>query len=257
MATSLRLKDRLDGTGNFVPWKARILLILEENELWPDIVRNTTANPVVIPASADAAALSAFNKKDCKARRIILDAVKDHIIPHISGKTRAHLMWSALISLYESSNENRKMVLKEKLKSIKMNGGEGVTAYLTRISAVRDELAAVGEVVAPTELVRTAVNGASKPWGAFVQAIVGRENLPTWDRLWDDFVQEETRRGLVQGSTSHSGVDDENVALAAKGKKKKGPKKGGAKQYQQQSGQKKDLIKIKCYACQAFGHYAS
>ena len=28
----------------------------------PDIVRNTTANPVVIPASADAAALSAFNK---------------------------------------------------------------------------------------------------------------------------------------------------------------------------------------------------
>ena len=72
-------------------------------------------------------------------------------------------MWTALISLYESSNENRKMVLKEKLKSIKMNGGEGVTTYLTRIYAVRDELAAVGEVVARTELVRTAVNGASKP----------------------------------------------------------------------------------------------
>ena len=47
--------------------------------------------------------------------------------------------------------------------------------------------------------------------------------------------------------------------MAAKGKKKKGPKKGGAKQHQQhqQSGQKKDLSKIKCYACQAFGHYAS
>ena len=114
-----------------------------------------------------------------------------------------------------------------------MNGGEGVTTYLTRISAVWDELAAVGEKVAPTELVRTAVNRASKSWGAFVQAIVGRENLPDWERLWDDFVQEETRRSLVQGSTSHSGVDDENVALAAKGKKKKGPKKGGAKQHQQ------------------------
>ena len=33
-----------------------------------------------------------------------------------------------------------------------------------------------------------------------MQAIVGRENLPDWERLWDDFVQEETRRGLVQGS---------------------------------------------------------
>ena len=252
MATGLRWEDRLDGTGNFVPWKARILLLLEENELWPDIVRNTTTNPITIPASTDAAALTAFNKKDCKARRIILDAVKDHIIPHISGKDKAHEMWTALTSLYESSNENRKMVLREKLKSIRMNGGEGVTAYLTRISAVRDELAAVGEKVAPTELVRTAVNGASKSWGAFVQAIVGRENLPDWERLWDDFVQEETRRGLVQGSTSQRGADDEDVALAAKGKKKKGPKKGGAKQQQQQgqqSGQKKDLSKIKCYAC--------
>ena len=91
MATGLRLEDRLDGTGNFLPWKARILVILEENELWPDIVRNTTADPVVIPAETDVVAHSAFIKKDCKARRIILDAVKDHIIPHISGKTRAHL----------------------------------------------------------------------------------------------------------------------------------------------------------------------
>ena len=39
------------------------------------------------------------------------------------------------------------MVLREKLKSVKMVKGEGVTSYLTRISQVRDELAAVGEVV--------------------------------------------------------------------------------------------------------------
>ena len=34
MATNLRLEDRLDGAGNFVSWKARIVLILQENELW-------------------------------------------------------------------------------------------------------------------------------------------------------------------------------------------------------------------------------
>ena len=126
MATGLRLEDRLDGAGNFVPWKARLGLILEENELWDEVVYNTTANPIVIPASTDAAALSAFNKKDIKARRIILDAVKDHVIPHISSKTRAYQMWDALTSLFQSSNENRKMVLREKLKSIKMAKAEGV-----------------------------------------------------------------------------------------------------------------------------------
>ena len=153
MATGLKLEDRLDGARNFVPWKARLVLILEENELWDEVVNNTTTNTIVVPASTDAQALTAFNKKDIKARRIILDAVNDHVIPHILSKDRAHKMWDALIGLFQSSNENRKMVLREKLKSIKMVKGEVVISYLTRISRVRDELVTVGEVVPNAELV--------------------------------------------------------------------------------------------------------
>ena len=86
MVFGLRVEDRLDGVTNFSPWKARISLILEENELW-GIVHNTTANPVVVPV--DAVDKATFMKRDVKARRIILNAVKDHIIPHISAKTHA------------------------------------------------------------------------------------------------------------------------------------------------------------------------
>ena len=78
------MEDRLDGVGNFVPWKTTLVLILEENELWKEVVHNNTANPIVVTPSTDAQPLSAFNKKDIKARRIILDAVKDHVIPCIS-----------------------------------------------------------------------------------------------------------------------------------------------------------------------------
>ena len=76
------------------------------------------------------------------------------------------------------------------------------------------------------------MNRISKPWAVFVESLVSRANLPTWDRICDDFVQEETHRGLVHGITSTSKEDEENVALTAKGKKKfkKGPKKSGAKQ---------------------------
>ena len=41
MVFGLRVEDGLDGATNFSPWKARISLILEENELW-DIVHSTT-----------------------------------------------------------------------------------------------------------------------------------------------------------------------------------------------------------------------
>ena len=89
------------------------------------------------------------------------------------------------------------MVLRKKLKSIKMAKDEGETSYHTKITQVRDELASIGEVVDDSELVRTTLNGMAKPWAVFVEAIVARENMPSWDRLWDDFVQEETRRGFV------------------------------------------------------------
>jgi hypothetical protein len=47
--------------------------------------------------------------------------------------------------------------------------------------------------VGPDSMVRTTLNNFTKPWGPFVRGIVARETMPTWERLWDDFVQEETR----------------------------------------------------------------
>ena len=78
----LRVEDRLKGAENWSSWKARIMLILEEQELW-DIVEQTVVLPTDPIASVD------FKKANVKAKRIILDAVKDHVIPHVFGKANA------------------------------------------------------------------------------------------------------------------------------------------------------------------------
>ena len=94
MATfGLRVEDRLDGGGNWTPWKARIVLLLEECELW-EIVEQT------VPVPTDTTLLAKFKKKNVKAKRIILDSVKDHIIPHVVGKDYAFQMWESLMNLY-------------------------------------------------------------------------------------------------------------------------------------------------------------
>ena len=86
-------------------------------------------------------------------------------------------------------------------------------------------------------MVRISLKGFTKEWDVFVKCTIGREKLPEWSRLWDDFTQEEIRE------RSHKKVDmdsiDENVALAAKIKKRK------------------DLSKVRCYVCNKFGHFAS
>ena len=96
MARGLRVEDGLDGATNFCAWKERMIFLLQENELW-DIVENTTTHPVVVPT--DATLLAACNKKSIKAKRIILDAIKDHLIPHVTTFD-AYEMWESLTKLY-------------------------------------------------------------------------------------------------------------------------------------------------------------
>ena len=146
---------------------------------------------MVVPTTV--AKLAKYERCNITAMRVILDAVKDHIVPHVSGKDHAFEMWEALTKLYQSTNENRKMVLREKLRCVKMAESESVTSYLTRVTQIRDELSATGEAISDEELVRVALNGLSEKWGIFVKGVVSRERLPKWDRLWDDFIQEETR----------------------------------------------------------------
>jgi hypothetical protein len=74
---SLRECDRLDGASNFVPWKLRLQLLMEEVDLWEHVVKE-------IPEPIDPTQLVAHQKKEAKVKRIILDSMKDHFISHIA-----------------------------------------------------------------------------------------------------------------------------------------------------------------------------
>ena len=127
--------------------------------------------------SSDAVALDLYEVKEARAQRIILDGVKDHLIPHLAEKTTAKEMWDTLKGLYEAKNENRIMALKDKLHAVKMAKGEDVASYLTRVAQVKDELAAVDEVIADSELVWISLKGFTKEWDIFIKCVVGREKL--------------------------------------------------------------------------------
>jgi hypothetical protein len=195
----------------------------------------------------DATLPIAWKKGEAKAKSILLDGVKDHIIPHLTGKTPAKDMWTALNDLYQSKNENRVMVLRERLRSTKMVKGEGVVHYLTRLTQIKDELGTVGEKTEESELVHVALNNFSKSWDVFMRGVVAREKLLDWQQLWDNFVQEEIGLGQSESSSPPHNVNEEGLALASKGKEKK--EKGGKKNI--------DFSKVKCFQCHKMGHFAS
>ena len=71
------------------------MLVVMEKNLWE--FASTGVGVVVLMDPKD---LEAHNLKDVKARRILLDTVKDHLIPHIVEKTLSKATWDALTCLY-------------------------------------------------------------------------------------------------------------------------------------------------------------
>jgi hypothetical protein len=145
--------------------------ILRENKIWSFV------STIVVVPSADPVALDLDEVKEAKAHRLILDGVKDHLIPHLDEKKTVREMWDALKNLYEAKNENRKMALKDKLHNTKMGKGESVSSYLTRVAQVKDELVVVGEVISNSKLVRIALKGFTKKWEVFVKCVVSRDHF--------------------------------------------------------------------------------
>ena len=69
-----------------------------------------------------------------KAKRIIVDSIKDNLIPRVSSRETPKEMFDALFDLFEGRNINRKMTLRNHLKSVKAQNLETMQSYFTRVS---------------------------------------------------------------------------------------------------------------------------
>jgi len=69
-------------------------------------------------------------------RRIILEGIKDHIIPHLCEKKTTYEMFKAILDLYQGSSDARKLALKENLRSIRMSKDEPIITYLSKFTQV-------------------------------------------------------------------------------------------------------------------------
>ena len=84
-------------------------------------------------------------------------------------------MFDALSRLYEGKNINRKMNLRTQLKNMRMQKGETIQEYFSRISEIKEQLKAIGDTIDEDEFVMTALNGLTRPWDAFIQTICARK----------------------------------------------------------------------------------
>ena len=102
-------------------------------------------------------------------------------------------MFDSLTKLFEGKNINRKMTLRNRLKNVKIQNAETIQSYFTRVSQIKEQLEAVDEEVENAEIVMTTLNGLPRTWDSFIQGICARKKFVKFNRLWEEFSQEEAR----------------------------------------------------------------
>ena len=106
----LRLEYALEGSLNYIAWKDRMEVVLEDNGL-----KEFIDQEIQKLASTNAQELAEWKKCVAKVRRIILEGVRDHIVSSLHGKDIPYSMWKTLKDLYQNSSDQRKLALKDKL----------------------------------------------------------------------------------------------------------------------------------------------
>lgn len=137
-----------------------------------------------------------------RAKCIILDGVKDHVVPYITEKETTVTMWEALKNLYQHISVQRRMLLENQMRSYQMNKGQSIDTFLEGFNEILDQLTAIGATPDQDLMVRTTLNVVSEDWEVFVQSILGKGTLLPWDEMWAALCQEEIRRQSKIGSSS-------------------------------------------------------
>jgi hypothetical protein len=246
---SVRAEDRLEGASNFNVWKLRITNILQEHELEQYVT-------TVVEEPTTNAGRVAFKKSQAKAKRIIFDLVKDSIMPTMTSLMTTKDCMDTLVNLYEKQAPSQKRTLKHKLKYLKMEKGESVASFCSKIAQIRDQLLVIGVTVDDDDLVQAIFDGLPSSWETFLSSVSGREIRPTFERLWLDCLQEEIRT-----ATRSEPTKEEHSVLASsfKGKKKVTFQKGSQRKSNTKGmfkGKSIDTSKIKCFSCNKLGHFA-
>jgi predicted metal-dependent peptidase len=80
-----------------------------------------------------------------RAKRIIENSIKYHLIPQVSSENTPKDMFDSLTRMYERNNINWKMNLRTQLKNTKMQKGETIQDYFSRVSQFKEQLEAIGD----------------------------------------------------------------------------------------------------------------
>ena len=208
--------EKLDGSmatgqSNYNAWRFRIIPILKEKDLLAAI-----EDPNV------------SNTKDDQAFTIITLNIKDSQIPYIQDMTTTKDAWAALKEVHQGIGMNGRMVLMQRLWSLKMVEGDDMAQHLNHFRELANQLRSLsvdGKGMDDSELVTILTLSLPESYEPLVMALQSRSDTVTFDTMAGRLLQESGRRQIsmlnqsVPGSSTSppTAFTAQRVSMATRG----------------------------------------
>lgn len=179
--------NKFVGMNNFLARKKRTDLLLKENELLEYVKGNIT-----VPAKEQTQALAKYNKDDARAQTILIESVKDSIIPYVPKFETSKEIFDKLVELFAVSTTREVLSLRNELYKMKITK-EGTTPYFMKISEMRDQLQKFGEVMSDREMTIVVLKALLEEWGNFTSSIYAKKEVTIPSDMWSLCRTKETR----------------------------------------------------------------
>ena len=197
-------RNKLVGLSKFNAWKKMTDLKLIENEVMGFIKGST-----IQPPKEDILAYVKYMRGDIRARRILIESIKDSLIPYVSKLESSKEIYDKLVELFLKCSTKEIISLRQKLYKLRMSK-EGIIPYLMKIFAIREQLLKLGEVMSNREILTMIQNVLPKEWRGSTSNIDGREEAMPFQSL-----------GKIEESRLKAGSSVGNQAFDTMSKKKR------------------------------------
>ncbi|KAK9076273.1 hypothetical protein SSX86_004606 [Deinandra increscens subsp. villosa] len=265
---------------NYTTWAIKMEAILDAQGVWEAI--------------EPSAGVAVDEKKSKMARAYIFQAIPEEILLQVAKKKTAKEVWDSLKTRFvgaERVQKARLHTLKSEFEALRMKEGETIDEYAGKLSGMISKYNGVGAVLGDEELVRKLLDTVTDK---FIHLVASMEQYSEVEKMpfeeaigrlkaYEDRVK--LRQGgssmensllfsKVEGSSSNKGNFKQNPGRGRGFNNERGGKNGsrgrgssrgrggrGGSGSSHESGgwnqKPRDKKNIRCFNCQALGHYAS
>lgn len=233
-----------DGTG-FSNWEFRVKLALEQANVL-EVIEN---DPPI-----DATQLLEYNKKDVKARNIIVQCLSDIMLEMIKTKKTAREIMDSLSLTYQRKGVSTRVQLQRKLRDLKLTESTPMNTFLTEFEQIVYELNSAGGKMEQNEVISHLLSAMPESYQTVTTAI---DVMFSQDesKITLDFVKNKL---LLEEARQKKGQDGANgeAAFSSGYQKRQGKNSNNKWNNSESQGERKNKpnFPFKCHGCGVIGH---